>query len=204
MTSVAALRRRSDVEHAQRLIQRSRGALLARSALLESSSRWPLRSNLPSSLDAQYPHVRSAAIDFTISLPARYPFEAPKVSIETPIFHPNVFPNGVVCLGTQWQASEGMDLFLSRVLRLLCYDPLLVNVESPANGTAARWYLHALQQYPDSFPTVRRHEQAWLFDPRAEKVVIRCPNCQLSLRLPADKEGTIQCPGCQHQFYTRT
>jgi predicted Zn finger-like uncharacterized protein len=33
--------------------------------------------------------------------------------------------------------------------------------------------------------------------PAASTKVLRCPHCQASLRLPADKIGGVKCPKCQ-------
>jgi hypothetical protein len=204
MASAATLRRQNDIELVNRLVERSGGLLQLRQAFGASSGQLKLRSNLPTSADETFPMTRPASTDFTITLPARYPFVAPVVHIETAIFHANVFTNGTVCLGTQWQASEGLDLFISRVARLLTYDPLLLNLQSPANGAAARWYLRASTQNPALFPTVQRAQHQWLFDPRAEKTIIHCPACGQSIRLPSGKSGTIACPKCKHEFEART
>jgi ubiquitin-protein ligase len=96
---------------------------------------------------------RLAATQLRLRLNSHYPFKAPIASLTPAVFHPNVFTSGVICLGTQWQTSEGLDLFLTRVLRLLCFDPVLINTASPANAQAAHWYRDALRQNPRQFPS---------------------------------------------------
>ncbi len=204
MASAASLRRQSDIELVDRLVTRSAGRIQLRQIFELSSGQLKLRMHLPTSTDESFPMVRNAYTDFAITLPARYPFASPVVNIETTIFHANVFTNGTVCLGTQWQASEGLDLFIARVVRLLTYDPLLLNLDSPANGAAARWYMRASTQNPNAFPTLSREQRSWLFDPRAEKVIVHCPSCKQAIRLPTGKSGTLICPSCQHEFKATT
>ncbi len=204
MASAATLRRQSDIELVSRLIDRSGGLLQLRQAFNLSSGQVKLRMHVTTSGDETFPMTRPAHTDFTITLPARYPFASPVVNIDTAIYHANVFTNGTVCLGTQWQASEGLDLFISRVVRLLTYDPLLLNLQSPANGAAARWYMRASTQSPALFPTIVRSDHAWLFDPRAEKIIVRCPACKQAIRLPSGKQGRIDCPQCKTEFEAKT
>lgn len=197
--SAAQLRRQSDQELLERLVSRSKGLLVLRSF---KPDRIECRALLPTNFDESYPLSRNGHVDFVAQLPMRYPFEAPKVLMQTKVWHPNVFTNNVVCLGTQWHVGEGMDLFVARVVRLLTYDPLLVNLDSPANGAAARWYER--HQNNGGFPTITRADHAWLFDPRAERVVVTCPACKANLRLPSNQSGTIACPKCQHEFFAQT
>lgn len=159
-----------------------------------------------------YPLSKQAVSRLAIDLGARYPFQPPVATIVSPIFHPNVFPSGVVCLGSKWLASEGIDLFVQRIVRLITFDPLLVNVHSAANGVALAWYLRARETYPRSFPSDRievlpsggeaRSSQGW--GSAVERVLVGCPRCFGKLRLPAGKSGTVACPRCGHQFEAST
>ena len=124
--------------------------------------------------------------------------------------HPNVFESGVVCIGSRWRASEGLDLFVRRVARLLCFDPLLVNLQSLANPSAAGWYRAALRRHPEAFPSARID---WPIEGEAaappassqvDRVLRPCPSCGARLRLPAARSGTVECPRCRHAFDTRT
>lgn len=164
----------------------------------------------------RYPADVTRQTRLRIALPARYPFQAPTATVLTPIWHPNVFPAGVICLGTKWIASEGLDLFVQRLARLLTFDSLLVNALSPANRAAADWYARRLRERPDAFPSDRpvfgdsrrdtvRGRVGWretvADDGRVERT---CPNCARTLRLPAGRRGRVRCPGCGAAFETET
>jgi uncharacterized Zn-finger protein len=127
----------------------------------------------------------------------------------SPLWHPNVFLNGNICLGSRWQATEGLDLFIARIVKLLIYDPLLVNLQSMANADAGRWYMRALKLNPSTFPTVQTHADHWLRDPRGvNKINTRvekdCPSCGATLRLPKGRTGIVQCPKCRTDFEAST
>lgn len=151
-----------------------------------------------------------------IALPARYPFQPPVATVLSPVWHPNVFPAGVICLGTRWLASEGLDLFVQRLARLLTFDSLLVNTASPANPAAANWYERVRRQRPESFPSDRprfaastpgagRSRVGWRETAADDGRVTRgCPSCGRSLRLPAGRSGRVRCPGCGAAFETST
>jgi hypothetical protein len=164
----------------------------------------------------RYPTDVTRQTRLRIALPARYPFQAPTATVLTPIWHPNVFPAGVICLGTRWLPAEGLDLFVQRLARLLTFDSLLVNVRSPANGVAANWYARTLRQRPDAFPSDQPHfgeprrdrarghvgwRETATDDDRMER---SCPNCSRRLRLPAGRRGRVRCPGCGAAFETET
>ena len=164
----------------------------------------------------RYPADVTRQTRLRIALPARYPFQSPTATVLTPIWHPNVFPAGVICLGTRWIASEGLDLFVQRLARLLTFDSLLVNTQSPANRVAADWYSRTLRQRPDAFPSdhpvfgesrrgTARGRVGWreavADDGRVERA---CPNCTRRLRLPAGRSGRVRCPGCGAAFETET
>jgi hypothetical protein len=165
----------------------------------------------------EYPTVDQTRTRLVIDLPARYPFQPPIATVMTPIFHPNVHPSGVVCLGGKWLPSEGMDLFVRRVARLLTFDPQLVNVHSAANPDALFWYLDGLRRHPGAFPSERidvmlpdEHSArvSWRdteeHTERTERVIRRCPRCGAQLRLPAGCSGTVRCPKCGSPFETAT
>ncbi len=205
MASSAQLRRAADIELVAALVRRAGGLITLEKPFDQNSSELHLRSVLITNTNRDYPSKNATtSIYFVIQFPARYPFEAPVVKVKHHHFHPNVFENNVVCLGSKWMASESLDLFITRVLRLLTYDPWLVNMNSPANGAAANWYRHSVAHHPTYFPTEPRHMHPWLYDPRADKAVIRCPHCAQGLRLPTGKHGVVQCPGCKQDFETHT
>jgi len=148
---------------------------------------------------ARYPAQRESRVLVHVALPERYPFQAPVATVRTPIFHPNVFPSGVICLGTRWVAAEGLDLFVQRLLRLLTFDPLLVNTVSPAHGEAASWYARVRREQPAAFPT-----DGLAADELVERRLRACPACGRNLRLPRGRSGTVRCPSCGAPFEART
>ncbi len=120
-----------------------------------------LRIDLPTPASRDYPSTVQPSSTIHIDLPARYPFDAPKVTILTPIWNPNVYPSGLVCLGLKWLPTQGLDLLVLRVMQLLTLDPTIVNTDSPANAEASRWYIQTRTRYPDRFPTtsLRSHKK---------------------------------------------
>ena len=155
-----------------------------------------------------YPRTRQPQSRIAIDLAPKHPFSPPITTVLTPIFHPHVFASGVVCVGAKWLPSEGMDLFVQRIVKLLAFDPLLMNPHSIANVAAQAWYQVALRLHPETFPTdvaaiaLASGEATAAASPTAERVVRRCPGCGTGLRLPAGGAGTVRCPLCAHEFAT--
>lgn len=145
-----------------------------------------------------YPKSSRSQTRLVIDFPGRYPFVTPTARITTPIVHPNVWETGVVCLGAKWIASEGIDLFVQRLARLVSFDTLLVNEQSAANRAALVWYQRARREHPGAFPS---DTVQWLDAPPR---IVECPNCRGRLRLPGARRGTVACPRCQHEFEART
>lgn len=89
-----------------------------------------------------------------VELGAAYPRMVPNLAWQTPIFHPNISNNGVVCLGgygTHWVPSltlSEMCTMLWDMIRFKNYD-----TESPYNREAALW---AKTQTDFRFPIDRR------------------------------------------------
>lgn len=115
-----------------------------------------------------YPRARQkttvAIIDFT----SQYPHKEPSVKISTPILHPNVYESGRICFGTKWIVSEGLDLFVKRIIKIITFDPVLLNSESPANSKALIWYERLINSHPEYFPTDKVS-----FDPEGHKSSIK-------------------------------
>jgi ubiquitin-protein ligase len=78
-----------------------------------------------------------------IKLGASYPRTVPEIRWITPIYHPNIAENGMVCLGgygAHWVPSVQLDdlcMILWDMLRYRNFDP-----ESAYNRDAARWTKH--------------------------------------------------------------
>jgi hypothetical protein len=162
----------------------------------------------------RYPAERQPLSRVAIDLAPRHPFQPPVTTVLTPIFHPHVFSSGIVCIGSKWLASEGMDLFVHRVVRLLAFDPLLMNPYSIADGAAHAWYQAALRRHPEAFPTdvaalaltvdEHRGSGSAARATATERVIRHCPHCRAGLRLPAGRSGAVRCPECGRDFQTNT
>ena len=199
--SAHALRREADLARLRELAERSGGRL----ELLESTGRSGrsirLAIGCKTAGSSDYPQARQDGVTLRIDLPARYPFERPVLTVETRIFHPNIFASGVICQGEKWLPGEGLDLLVKRIIRLVTFDPGHVNPASAANRAAAAWYLQQRSKAPGAFPTDRLDFATTTPAPR---VVRRCPACGKGLRLPAGRHGTVACPACRGEFEITT
>lgn len=210
--SVSAVRRAADLARLRSLAQSAGGKI----SVLEDArpDRYVVDLRYFTVGSRDYPRVKQPASRLVVDLGARYPFQPPAANVVTPIFHPNVFASGLVCLGAKWLPSEGMDLFVQRIARLLTFDPLLLNLQSAANGEAMHWYRRVAVLHPEAFPTDRVELELtetptprvqWQDPPAgAERVPVPCPHCATTLRLPAGKSGTVRCPRCTREFTANT
>ena len=208
--SAGSVRIAADVARLQALAARAAGRIVLAAEATSASPRFLLELRYTTAGSREYPRVKQPFVRLAIDLPARYPFQPPVASIRSPIFHPNVFDSGLVCQGTKWLPSEGMDLFVRRVAKLLTFDPLLVNAQSAATGEAMRWYVRAVREHPQAFPSdtvaiVLAEEEApkvqWQ---TPERVLRACPKCATKMRLPAGKVGSVACPNCGERFEAQT
>lgn len=192
-------RRDADLKRLQALCRQSGGEL----ALLDdlsSDRQIVFQLNLPTAGSTRYPSEAQPVTRFQVDLPARYPFDAPTARMrDTPIYHPNVFESGVICVGSKWNPSEGLDIYVRRLCQLLTFDPLLVNMHSIAHASAGNWYGSALKRHPGAFPTATIQ-----WDKPVETVLRPCPGCGAKLRLPTGRSGTVVCPRCKTEFDTQT
>jgi hypothetical protein len=210
-------RREVDVERVRRLAVASRGRIGIVTLPAAGRPRFVLDLGYATVGSQRYPTERQAASRIAIDLAPRHPFQAPVTTVLTPVFHPHVFDSGVVCIGAKWLSSEGMDLFVLRVVRLLAFDPLLMNPFSIANGAANAWYQATLRRHPDAFPTDPEALALTVDEPlgqrarahnapaaSGERVIRQCPHCRAGLRLPAGQSGMVRCPACGREFRTNT
>jgi Ubiquitin-conjugating enzyme len=213
MTS--SVRLAADTERLRALAAASGGRIAVVALPAPGSPRFVLDLGFATAGSSAYPAARRTTTRVHIDLPARYPFMPPAATIATPIFHPNVYPSGLVCLGTKWLPSEGMDLFVRRIAQLVTFDPLIVNAQSAANPAALHWYVQALRKFPQAFPTDRIDiETPDAQDARirwneataagAARVIRKCPHCGAGLRLPVGRRGTVRCPKCARGFEADT
>jgi ubiquitin-protein ligase len=91
-----------------------------------------------------------------IKLPAKYPapFDAPKVRMLTPVWHPHVYKNLVVCMG-DWKTSEYLDVFALRLGALLQFEKEFFDIRDPANEEAIDWARRNLLLFPTDICTFR-------------------------------------------------
>lgn len=191
-------RRRADLDRLRRLAEGSDGQLVVLDG--SDAGRLHLRVNRPTAGGPDYPQRALSSFDLAIDLPARYPFEPPTARLTgARLFHPNVFESGVVCVGSRWRPGEGLDLYVIRLVRLLLFDPMLVNLKSVAHSAAGHWYARARRQHPQAFPSATLD-----WRPVPERIVRRCPACSAALRLPVGRHGDVECPKCGHVFEART
>lgn len=89
-----------------------------------------------------------------IDLLGNYPLTPPTIKFITPIYHPNVYQSGLLCIGNYWRVTEYLDLLVKRVIRIMCFDPQYSNPSSAANLAAATWYNENRRSNPRLFPTM--------------------------------------------------
>ncbi len=78
--------------------------------------------------------------EIVVELGAAYPRLMPQLAWQTPVFHPNISNNGVVCLGgygTHWVPSLTLDKLCSMLWDIIRYDNY--DIQSPYNRAAALW-----------------------------------------------------------------
>lgn len=123
-----------------------------------SISKIDLKLKVPTAADASYPRRVQESTVVSIELSARYPFETPRASVQGTVWNPNVFTNGIFCFGSKWIPTEGLDMFVERIIKILSFDPLIINTQSPANMEASSWYTGAKSSHPAAFPSMRLGE----------------------------------------------
>ena len=150
-----AVRRQADIAKLQELQTEFRGVVSITRTAGNPVNLVELEIKLKTARSARFPDEAQASNSVQIQLPARYPFEPPKVTVTTPIWNPNIFTSGLICLGQQWIPSHNLALLVQRVMQILALDPAIINLASPANVEARNWYATASQRNPALFPTVR-------------------------------------------------
>ncbi len=78
--------------------------------------------------------------EILVELGAAYPRMVPNLAWQTPIFHPNISNNGVVCLGgygTHWVPSLTLAELCTMLWDMIRYKNF--DIESPYNREAALW-----------------------------------------------------------------
>jgi ubiquitin-protein ligase len=202
-------RRSQDLQKLKLLAERSHPRLKLIRVSGDPPNEFDVEFRVRTAPSREYPRVVQEVTKVTISLPSRYPFDEPKVTIKTPILHPNVYASGLICLGTKWIPTNGLDLLVKRIGQIITFDPTILNDRSPANRDALAWYQGAKRQHSNAFPT-----DTWIVAPsepeikiswnnlpiNPQKRVIPCPGCGTKLSLPAGKRGQAKCPRCNRVF----
>jgi predicted Zn finger-like uncharacterized protein len=207
-------RRRNDVAKLRELAGQSNGRISVDHVTGNPPHTIELSLRFNTAPSRSYPTNVQKVTKVKISLPARYPFTGPQAFIDTPIFHPNVFSSGQICLGSKWIPTENLELLVRRIIQILVFDPSIVNEQSPANMEALSWYQSTKHAHPMKFPSdsamltkpAEAKTMTWSEIPAApaDKVVISCPNCSAQLRVPAGRTGNVKCPKCETIFEART
>jgi ubiquitin-protein ligase len=85
-----------------------------------------------------------------IFLPPEYPRRKPACVMLTTVFHPNIAPNGDICIGDVgdggYSPSMGLDDLVIRIINMLRYENIGLN--SPYNLIAADWTSHHKHLFP--------------------------------------------------------
>ena len=79
-----------------------------------------------------------------LEFPKVYPMEAPPtLKRVSALFHPNIYPHGVFCLGFEgerkWRPGISLESLVLHVSRLVRFDPDWVNLNPPASRTPSFW-----------------------------------------------------------------
>jgi ubiquitin-protein ligase len=84
-----------------------------------------------------------------IHLPLGYPKQAPRATMRTPAWHPNI--GDYVCIGDYWSAGVTLVDIIAHIGDMIQYRSF--NLRSPVNKAAATW----AQRNTKSFPVGTRH-----------------------------------------------
>lgn len=85
------------------------------------------------------PLYEGSYYNITLFFTKEYPFKPPKVQFNSPVFHPNIYTTGDVCLdvlNNAWKPSMNIIQILTAVQQLLTTP----NDKSPAHGAAVCAY----------------------------------------------------------------
>ena len=116
----------------------------------------------------------------TVNLVASYPRMMPGLVWQTPIFHPNISTNGVVCMGgygSNWVPSLTLDEMITMLWHMIRYKNF--DSDSPYNREAAAW---TQSQTDFKFP----------IDTRSIRDRISCQTNQNVPRKPTKKNEPIK------------
>lgn len=78
---------------------------------------------------------------FTIDFPAEYPLAEPKFKFDKPLYHPNWYSNGNVCLGIlkeTWDPTTKLKDLVKDMIKMMTFE--IVNLERPVPGEPLTYY----------------------------------------------------------------
>ncbi len=85
--------------------------------------------------------------DMTLTFDSDYPVKPPSVKFLTPMYHPNIYRDGKICVDIlqshEWTPAQNIRTILVSIMSLLM-DP---NPSSPANREAAELYMNNKEDY---------------------------------------------------------
>jgi ubiquitin-conjugating enzyme E2 A len=114
--------------------------------LLDSESLWIWKGELKGPPDTPY---EKGSFPIQITFDDDYPIKPPSVKFLTPIFHPNIYRDGKICIdilqNDGWSPSQSVRTIMLS-LRSLFMDP---NPDSPANADAARMYKEDIDKFKE-------------------------------------------------------
>jgi ubiquitin-protein ligase len=141
MANARDMRLQSDYEHLRKLADGSGGTLAIESLKGRPIDQYVLiyRCRGIERLENGRPVYRDLH-RVSIRLPSKYPapIAPPVVQLLTPLYHPHVYTNLVVCMGS-WQTSEFLDEFALRLGALLQFEREYLAIKDPANEEAVEW-----------------------------------------------------------------
>jgi ubiquitin-protein ligase len=141
MANARDLRLNSDYQHLRKLADESGGTLAIEAVKGRPVDQYLLvyRCRGIERLENGRPIYRDLH-RVSIRLPSKYPapIAPPVVQLLTPLYHPHVFTNLVVCMGS-WRTSEFLDEFALRLGALLQFEREYLSIKDPANEEAVDW-----------------------------------------------------------------
>lgn len=95
-----------------------------------------------------------------INIGSNYPREKPDAKFLTSIFHPNVYTNLKVCLGSYWTMAETLSELVLRIGKIIQYSNDVLNVQSAANSDAKRWAENNMRLFPVDTQTFKSTQKS--------------------------------------------
>lgn len=149
MTTVREKRLQNDFKGLSELVDNSGGTL----AIISRSGNPPYQYVIEyrcrgiETLQGNDPVFRTTH-QVEISLGNNYPKQQPDAKFLTPIFHPNVWKDLNICLGSSWTMAETLPELVIRIGKIIQYANDITNLNSPANPAAETWAEQNMRRFP--------------------------------------------------------